>query len=98
MSNELFDNVLSFATVLAPVVLALVQLLKTVPNIPKNSIPFIGLIVGVLVGAVAYPFTDLHVTERLWAGGLSGLTATGLYELVFSKRDGATKDDKPKQI
>jgi len=28
---------------------------------------------------------------RLWAGGLAGLSATGLFELAFNKRSGTTK-------
>jgi hypothetical protein len=30
---------------------------------------------------------------RLWAGGLAGLSATGLFELAFNKRGGTTKED-----
>lgn len=99
MSNDVMDNVLAFASVIAPFILALVQLIKsTVPNIPKNFVPGLGLIVGLLVGAGAYIFTDLDLVTRLWAGGVAGLSATGLYELIFSDRKGVTKDSKTKQI
>lgn len=97
MSNDVMDHVLTFASVIAPFVLALVQLIKkTVPNIPANIIPAIGLVIGLLIGAVGYIFTDLDLTTRLWAGGISGLAATGLYELVFSNRQGVTKDTNRK--
>lgn len=89
--QSVIDNVLAFATVLAVFVLALVQLVKGTVNLPKNILPLIGLIIGLAIGAVAYPFTDLGLTLRLWAGGLAGLSSTGLFELAFNKRDGTTK-------
>ncbi|MDN4069281.1 holin [Paenibacillus vini] len=92
MQNEILTSVLAFATLLSVFVLALVQLVKTVINVPKNILPLIGLVVGVAVGALAHPFTDLDLTLRLWAGGLAGLSATGLFELAFSNRTGSTKN------
>lgn len=90
MQNEILTNVLAFASVLSVFVLALVQLVKTTVNLPKNWIPFIGVLIGVLVGAAAYPFTEMELVLRLWAGGLAGLSATGLFELG-NKRNGTTK-------
>ncbi len=99
MSNDIMDHVLTFASVIAPFVLALVQLVKvTIPNIPKNIIPLSGLILGLLIAAVAFNFTDLDLTTRLWAGGIAGLSATGLYETIFSNRKGVTKSDDTKAI
>lgn len=92
MNNEALNNVLAFASVLAVFVLALVQLVKNTVDLPRNLIPAVGLFIGLLVGAVAYPFTDMNLVLRLWAGGLAGLSATGLFELAFSKRDGTTKN------
>lgn len=86
INSELFDNVLAFASILAVVILALVQLIKNNTRLPRNIIPFVGLGIGLLVGAAAYPFTDLDITLRLWAGGLAGLSATGLFELAFNNR------------
>ncbi|MBU5673266.1 holin [Paenibacillus brevis] len=85
------NNVLAFASVLAVFVLALVQLVKTTVNLPKNIIPLVGVVIGVMVGAAATPFTELDLSLRLWAGGLAGLSATGLFELG-NKREGGTKE------
>ncbi|WP_339822441.1 holin [Paenibacillus sp. FSL R7-0216] len=85
------NNVMAFASALAVFVLALVQLVKTTINLPKNIIPLIGVVIGFLVGAAASPFTDLGLVLRIWAGGLAGLSATGLFELG-NKRDGSTKE------
>ncbi|MFD5022721.1 holin [Paenibacillus sp. NPDC058367] len=86
------DDVMAFASILAVFVLALVQLVKNSINIPRNAVPVIGLLIGFLIGAVAYPFTDLDIVLRLWAGGLAGLSATGLFELAFKDRPGTTKE------
>ncbi|WP_272036406.1 holin [Paenibacillus sp. JJ-100] len=86
------EVVLTFASVLAVFVLAGVQFVKKTINIPTNIVPAVGLVLGLLIGMASYPFTTLDLTLRLWAGGLAGLSATGLFELAFSKRPGTTKD------
>lgn len=88
---EVFNSMLALSTVIAPVVLALVQLIKQA-NLPKNSIPFLSVVIGLLIGLAAAPFTPLDWTLRLWAGGVAGLAATGLFELVLSNRPGTTKE------
>ncbi|HEY4431877.1 MAG TPA: holin [Paenibacillus sp.] len=91
-TREILDDVMAFASILAVFVLALVQLVKNSLNIPRNAVPIIGLLIGLLIGAAAYPFTELDIVLRLWAGGLAGLSATGLFELVFKNRPGTTKE------
>ncbi|WP_251038278.1 holin [Paenibacillus albidus] len=93
MGNAALDSVLAFASVLAVFVMALVQLVKNSVNLPKTIVPAVGLVIGLLVGALAYPFTEMDLVLRLWAGGLAGLSATGLFELAFNKRSGTTKDE-----
>lgn len=84
------QEVLMFATVISPVILAVVQLVKQV-NMPKTIVPFLAVVVGLLVGYSAQPFTDLSLVLRLWAGGLAGLSATGLFEFVTTSK-GYTKN------
>lgn len=91
-AREILDDVMAFASILAVFVLALVQLVKNSINIPRNAVPIIGLLIGLLIGAAAYPFTELDIVLRLWAGGLAGLSATGLFELAFKDRPGTTKE------
>jgi len=83
--------VLIFAAILAPIITALIEMIKKVSKIPINFIPVLALLVGLLIGFVAQPFTDLDYVNRLWAGGLAGLAATGLFELV-KQRDGQKKE------
>ena len=87
------QEVLLFATVLAPIVLALIELVKKTFKVKVNLLPLIALVIGLAIGAAATPFTDMELTLRLWAGGFAGLSATGLFELV-KHRDGQTKEGK----
>lgn len=86
------EEVLLFATVLLPIVTAVVELIKRTFNLPKNIIPLISLIVGLFIGVAATPFTDFDIVLRLWAGGIAGLAGTGLFELMTNKRKGMTKE------
>jgi hypothetical protein len=92
MQNEVLTSVLAFATVIAVFVLAVVEAVKRTVNVRRNALPAVGLVVGLLIGWAAYPFTELDLVLRLWSGALAGLSATGLFELAFSKRDGTTKE------
>lgn len=85
-------DVLIFATILAPIILAVTELFKRTLNLPKTIIPLIAFAVGLFIGFAASPFTDLDVMLRLWSGGLAGLAATGLFELG-TPNEGNTKGD-----
>lgn len=87
------DQVLLVATVLVPTVTAIVELIKKTFRLPKNLIPMISFIIGLIIGAIAYPFTEMELVLRLWSGGFAGLSATGLFEVV-NKREGMTKESK----
>ncbi|MEK4854772.1 holin [Paenibacillus sp. FSL H7-0756] len=86
MQNDVLNNVLAFASVIAVFVLAAVEGIKRSVNVRRNALPAAGLAVGLLIGWVAYPFTDLELVLRLWSGALAGLSATGLFELVSRGR------------
>lgn len=83
------NEILLFATILAPMITAFFQLAKQVTEgIPKRYIPLMALIIGIAVGALGQPFTDMELVSRLWAGALGGLGATGLFEMVKTKKEG----------
>ncbi|OMD66086.1 holin [Paenibacillus odorifer] len=74
-------QVMVFASVLAAAVFAILQTVKAIVSVPKNLVPIIGLIIGLLAGWLGYPFTDLDLVPRLWAGAFAGLSSTGIFEL-----------------
>ncbi|MBT2603716.1 holin [Bacillus sp. ISL-53] len=84
------QQVLIFTTILAPIVAAMVQVVKKTVTLPNNVLPILSLVVGLGVGSVAFPFTDMDLVLRLWAGAFAGLGGTGFYEL-FTKREGSSK-------
>lgn len=84
-------TVLIFATVLVPIVLGLVELIKisSSESLNKNFIPLIAFAAGIFIGFAGQPFTDLDLVLRLWAGALAGLASTGLFELGNNRNEGA---------
>lgn len=86
------QDILLFASVIAPVVMALVEVVKKTVSTPINLIPVIALVIGLIVGGLSYPISELDLTIRLWAGALAGLAGTGLFELV-KQREGNSKEE-----
>lgn len=81
------EEILLFATILAPIILALTELVKKTTEVNKRFIPLIAFAIGLLTGLLATNFGNLETVERLWAGGLAGLSATGLFELALDKKE-----------
>lgn len=86
-------NVLLLATILLPIVTSIVELSKRTVKMKKNLIPLIAVILSILIATAAYPFTDLNLVMRLWAGLFAGLASTGLFEIT-KYREGFTKGEK----
>lgn len=86
-------DVLILSTILLPIIVAVVELAKKAVNIKKNYVPLIAVVLAVMIAAVAYPFTELNLVMRLWAGLLAGLASTGLFEIT-KYREGFMKGDK----
>lgn len=80
--NDFMLEVLVLATILAVIIASLVEVVKRTVNVPKRALPVVGLALGLVVGALCYPFTSLDLTLRLWAGAFSGLGATGFFEIA----------------
>jgi Bacteriophage A118-like holin, Hol118 len=77
----LLEQVLMFSSLLAPLVTAMMELLKRTFPIPKKYIPITSFFMGLMIGLLAAPVTEMNVELRLWSGGIAGLAATGLYEI-----------------
>ena len=75
-------EVLIFATVLAPIVTAVIEILKRTLPMNERCLPILAVVLAVGIGAIATPFTEMVLTERLWAGALAGLSAMGLFDLA----------------
>lgn len=75
------NEILIFATVILPIVTAVVEVVKRALPLDTKYAPLLSIVLGIAIGALAYPFTDFGLVERLWAGALAGLGAMGLFDL-----------------
>lgn len=73
-------EILAMATAIATVTSGVVQAIKKTEKINKKYMPLVAILVGLVLGSAAV-FMDIGLVDRLWAGGISGLAATGLFEL-----------------
>lgn len=73
-------EILAMATIITPITSGAVEGIKRATNLNKRYLPAVATVVGIGLGAAAY-FLDAELGHRIWAGGISGLAATGLFEL-----------------
>lgn len=73
-------EILAMATVIAPVTSDFIEVVKIATNLNKRYLPAVATAVGIGLGAAAY-FLVAELGLRIWAGGISGFAATGLFEL-----------------
>ena len=73
-------EILAMATVIAPVTGGLLQVVKKATQVNKRYVPLMAVALGIVLGAAAV-FLETDIVLRVWAGGISGLAATGLFEL-----------------
>ncbi|ALS73736.1 holin [Planococcus rifietoensis] len=84
-------DILILTSVLVPVIAGLVEVVKKAVNMKVNFIPVVALLIGLLIGFLAVPISELDTVMRLWAGGHAGLASVGLFEVV-KQREGITKE------
>lgn len=84
-------DILILTSVLAPVIAGLVEVVKKTITMKVNFIPVVALLIGLLIGFLAVPISELNTVMRLWAGGLAGLASVGLFEVV-KQSEGITKE------
>jgi len=73
-------EILMMATIIAPVTGGVLQAVKHAALVKPRYIPLLAVFLGIGLGATAY-FLEHDLIIRMWAGGISGLAATGLFEL-----------------
>ncbi|RCW15634.1 hypothetical protein CAC02_11230 [Streptococcus gallolyticus] len=82
--------ILIAATVVAPIISALVNVVKEQFGLNGKLVSGLSILIGVLVG-LAYAFTIVHgqYAEYCWGGLIAGLSAIGYYEIAFKKGGGS---------
>ena len=79
-------EILVMATIITPVTSGIVQAVKITNRVKKQYLPLLAILIGIGLGAAA-TFLQHELLIRCWAGGISGLAATGLFELSKKNRD-----------
>lgn len=89
------EDILLFSGIIAAITLGVIEVLKRTQRMPKNYIPLISLVIGAVIGGLTVFVPELgeslSIGGRIVAGLISGLMATGAWE-VAHKREGYTKD------
>lgn len=81
------EQILMYATILAPVVTGLVQITKGLVGANGKLIPIMSIAIGITVG-LAYGYTvGGEAVLYMWGGLLAGMSSVGVYELVKNDRE-----------
>lgn len=93
------EQIITFAGIISVLTIALTEVIKRTKAIPKNIIPIISIVIGVVVGGltafIPEIVSELSIAGRLLAGLISGLMATGIWETLRT-REGSTKETNNK--
>ena len=81
------EEILIIASIIAPVTSGIVQAIKKATNVNENLLPIVAVLVGIILGILATFLVDVDLGIRMWAGAISGLASTGLFELSKNVKD-----------
>ena len=81
------EEILIIASIITPVTSGIVQAIKKATNINENLLPIVAVLVGIILGILATFLVDVDLVIRIWAGAISGLASTGLFELSKNVKD-----------
>lgn len=77
-------SILIATTVVAPMISALVNVLKDQFQLSGKTVSVLAILIGIFVG-LAYSLTVVHgeYADYGWGGLIAGLSAIGYYEIAF---------------
>lgn len=86
-------TILIAATVVAPVISAVVNVAKVQLNLDGKFVSGLAIFIGLIIGLV-YALTIVHgqYAEYAWGGLIAGLSAIGYYEIAFKGGDANEKN------
>ena len=86
------ETILIFAGIITAVTAGIVQVIKKSTRLDSKLMPLISLLVGTLVGAATLFIpelnTELSTGGQILGGLISGLAASGAFDLVTKTTDG----------
>lgn len=84
-----FSSAYAFSAVIGASVLAITQVVKQTVPMPKQYVPYVSIVLGVVIAFLTK--SDVDMATRLLGGAIAGFTATGMFEAIFNKREGVTE-------
>lgn len=92
--NDQMLKLLAVATVLAPVVSGIVQIMKKYTIAEGKLLPVLGVFCGIVIGGLwGVSFAPNEVIAYLWSGLIAGLASVGVFELAKGPET-VDKDDQ----
>ena len=80
MIEELINNAVLVAVILAPITTGIIEVVKQTLNINKRYLPILSLLVGIFIAVAIALGTGQDVTQFVLVGIVGGLSASGLYD------------------
>lgn len=85
MVEELINNAVLVAVILAPLTTGIIEVVKQTLNIDARYLPILSLLVGIFVAVAIALGTGQDVVQFVLVGIVGGLSASGLYDQVKIK-------------
>ena len=83
MNDIELSNVYLLSAIMVVFVLAFVEVFKaTFPGVNNKYLPLISLVLGLIVAVILYPFSQYSFYTTLISGLVSGLVASGTFDLT----------------
>ena len=87
MIEELINNAVMVAVILAPITTGIIEVVKQTLNIDNRYLPILSLLVGILVAVAIALGTGQDLVQYVLVGIVGGLSASGLYDQGKIKED-----------
>lgn len=85
MIEELVNNAVLVAVILAPLTTGIIEVVKQTLSIDARYLPILSLLVGIFVAVAIALGTGQDVVQFVLVGIVGGLSASGLYDQVKIK-------------
>lgn len=85
MIEELINNAVLVAAILAPITTGIIEVVKQTLNIDNQYLPILSLLVGILIAVLIAIGTGQDIVQFVLVGIVGGLAASGLYDQVKIK-------------
>lgn len=80
MIEELVNNAVLVAVILAPLTTGIIEVVKQTLNVDNRYLPILSLLVGIFVAVAIALGTGQDVVQFVLVGIVGGLSASGLYD------------------